>query len=67
MKQFLALLTGNDKNCTPNVVGMFRVQTEVIQARFWTLPAPGLFRWFQTWKSNQNLIEIFFNYTDKKW
>ena len=43
LKHFLAVMTGNDKNCTPNVVGMFRVQNEVFRARFSTLPAPGLF------------------------
>jgi len=41
-KHFSAILTTNDKNCTPNIVGMFKVQNQVIWARFSTLPAPGL-------------------------
>jgi len=39
-KIFLAILTGNDTNCTPNSVDMFRLQNRVIHARFSTLPAP---------------------------
>jgi len=39
LKQFLAVLKGNDKNCTLNCVGIFRVQNQVIRARFSILPA----------------------------
>jgi len=42
-KYFSAVRTRKDKNCTPNIVGIVRVQNRVIQARFVTLPAPGLF------------------------
>jgi len=42
-KHFSVVLTGNSKNCTPNRVGMFRVQNRVIQARFSALPAPLVF------------------------
>jgi len=34
LKHFSAVLTGNNKNCTPNIVGMFRVQNGVIRARW---------------------------------
>jgi len=32
----------NNKNWTPNIVGTFRVQIEVIWARFSTMPPPTL-------------------------
>jgi len=39
LKHFLAVLTGNDKNCTPNSMRMFRVQNRVICSRCKTFPA----------------------------
>jgi len=39
LKRFSTVLTGNDKNCTLNRVGMFRVQNQLIRSRFFTLPA----------------------------
>ena len=44
LKQFLAILTRNDKNCTLNRVGIFRVQNQVIRAQFSILPAMMVFR-----------------------
>jgi len=43
LKHFLAVVMGNDKNNAPNIVGMFRVQNRVIQARISPLPAPSHF------------------------
>jgi len=39
-KHFLAIPMGNDKNCIPKSVGMFRVPNIVILTRFSTLVAP---------------------------
>jgi len=44
-KHFSSILTGNDKNCTPNSVTVFRVQNRVIRTKFSTLLAKGLLRW----------------------
>ena len=37
-KLFSVVLMGNDKNCTVNCVDIFRVQNQVMRARFLTLP-----------------------------
>ena len=42
-KQFSNVLKENDKNSTPNIMGMFRVQNGVIRAQFWTSPVSSLF------------------------
>jgi len=39
-KHFSVIPMGRDKNCVPNSVGNIRVQNQVIQARFSTLPVP---------------------------
>jgi len=67
LKHFSAVLTGVDKNCTPNTVGMFQMQNGVIRARFSTLPTLGLF-WggVWTWKSHQNSPETCFIHTEGK-
>jgi len=39
-EQVLAVLMGNEKNCTPKSVGMFRALIRFIRARFSTLHAP---------------------------
>jgi len=38
-------MMGDDKNCTPNSVGLFCVQNQVIRAWLSTLPARGLLWW----------------------
>jgi len=44
-KHFSNVLTWDDKNCTPNSVGKFRVKDRFILSCFSTLLAPGMFRW----------------------
>jgi len=58
-KYFFAVLMLTKKHCTPNNVGIFRVQNRVIRARFSTLPLLSLFRWCSDPESHQNLTEIF--------
>jgi len=44
-KHFSPALMWNDKNCTPNSAGMFRVQNRFIRAPLSTLLASSLFLW----------------------
>jgi len=62
-KHFLAILMGNDENCSPKSEGMFRVANVVILAQFSTLVAPVV---LGAQKSSQNLTEPFFSHTDEK-
>ena len=59
-KQFSAILTTNDKNCTPNCLGMFFLQNRVIRARLSTLPSLGLLWWYpgleKSSKLEQNIV-----------
>ena len=61
------VLTGNNKNCTPNIRGMFRVQNGVIRARFSTSPAPCLFLWCldpeKSSKFDWNIFQLYWRET----
>jgi len=65
-KYFTVVLTGNDKNYTPNIVGMFWEQNGIIRIRFKLCLLQSCSGGVWTRKSHQNLTETFFSCNDER-
>jgi len=52
-------MMGNDKNYTPISGGLFRVQNQVIRARFSTLLARGLLGGVRAGKFDRNIFQLY--------
>jgi len=58
-KHLSAVMMGNDKNYTPISGGLFRVQNQVIRARFSTLLARGLLGGVRAGKFDRNIFQLY--------